>query len=143
MSHKTTIKTELKNSKFLKQALKNLGFTFTEAAEGQTLQTKGRYGVHENVDILIEGNGERNYNGAIGFSKKEDGTYTAIGDFYSLQTADGRSVSADMLKCEVTAHSKEAEANERLANLMFTLDPATRKENNQEISFTLQRWVDA
>lgn len=142
MSHKVEIKTELKNEKFLKQALKNLGFTFTEAMEGQKLYTKGNYGVHEEVDILIEGNGDRNYNKAIGFRKKADGTYTAVGDFYCLQTADGRSVSADMLKCEVTAHSKEAEANDRLANLMFTLDPATRKENNQSIEFTLQRWVD-
>jgi len=141
MSHKTTIQTELTNRKYLTDALKNLGFTFTEAKEGQTLSTKGGYGVHEKVDILIEGNGNQNYNSAVGFKKKEDGTYMAVGDFYGLRTQDGKSVSADMLKCEVTAHSKEAEANERLSALMFSLEEGSRKETNQAIEFTLQRWV--
>jgi hypothetical protein len=143
MSHKSEINcAELKNKKYLTQALQSLVFIFKEATEGQTLQTKGRYGVHENVDILIEGNGSANYNGAIGFRKKPDDTYTAVGDFYCLQTKDGRSVSAEMLKCEVTSHAKEAEVNERLANLMFTLDPVTRKETNQTLEYTLQKWVD-
>lgn len=110
--------------------------------EGQELTTKGKYGVHEKVDILVEGNGVQNYNGAIGFRQQEDGTYTAIGDFFSLRTGDGRNVTKEMLKCEVTSHAKEAECNERLANLMFSLDPATRKENDKSIEFTLQRWVD-
>ena len=142
MSHKTEIKTELKNRKHLCQALKDLGFTYTEAAEGQTLTTEGRYGVHEKVDILVESNGNQNYNKSIGFKKTADGTYTAVGDFYGLRTADGRSVSTDMLKCEVTAHAKECEVNERLGALMFTMDASTRKENNQEITFELKRWVD-
>ena len=142
MSHKMEIKTELKNKKYLLKALDDLGFTYTEVTEGQTLTTKGRYGVHEKVDILIEGNGNYNYDKSIGFRKTEDGTYTAVGDFYNLRTADGRSVSTDMLKCEVTAHAKECEVNDRLGNLMFTMDASTRKETNSEITFELKRWVD-
>jgi hypothetical protein len=142
MSHKTEIKTELKSKKYLTQALTDLGFTFTEAEEGKQLVTKGRFSVHEKVDILIEGNGAKNYDGAIGFKQNADGTYTAVGDFWNLSTADGRSVSADMLKCEVTAHAKECEVNERLGALMFTMQEGSRKEDNSEISFKLQRWVD-
>ena len=139
---KTEIKTELKSKKHLTQALTSLGFTFTEAKEGQKLVTKGRYSVHEEVDIIVNGNGNQNFDAAVGFRKNADGTYTAVGDFYGLRTADGRSVSADMLKCEVTSHAKEIEVNERLSALMFQMEDGTRKENNQEISFTLQRWVD-
>jgi hypothetical protein len=142
MSHKTEIKTELKHKKYLTQALTDLGFQFTEAKEGQTLTTVGRYGVHEKVDILIEGNGNNNYNKSIGFKKEADGTYSAVGDFYSLRTADGRQVTESMLKCEVTAHAKECEVNERLSALMFSMDKSTRKETNSEISFELRRWVD-
>lgn len=142
MSHKTEIKTELRNKKYLLKALDQLGFTYTEAAEGQKLTTRGHYRVHEEVDILINGNGKVNYDGAVGFKKQADGTYTAVGDFYGLRTADGKGVSADMLKCEVTAHSKEQELNERLGHLMFNMEAGSRKENSNEISFTLQRWVD-
>lgn len=138
MSHKTEIKTELNNGHYLKDALKKLGFTFTEAKEGQKLHTKGHYGVHEEVDIRIEGNGTKNFDGAVGFKRKEDGTYTAVGDFYGLRTQNEECVSADMLKCEVTAHSKESEINDRLMQLGFVSDPATRKEtkNYIEISFS-------
>jgi hypothetical protein len=142
MSHKTEIKTELKNKRFLTKALESLGFTYTEAAEGQKLTTRGRYGVHEEVDILVNGNGNQNFDAAVGFKKNADGTYTAVGDFYGLRTASGKSVSADMLKCEVTSHAKEIEVNERLSALMFQMEEGTRKENDKEISFTLQRWVD-
>lgn len=136
MSHKTEIKTQLNNGHYLKQALTKLGFTFKE---GQNLTTRGSYGVHEKVDILVESNGAQNYNGAIGFKKQADGTYTAVGDFYGLRTQDGRNVSANMLKCEVTAHSKEAELNERLQSLGFVNDPANRKENNDYIEITFSR----
>ena len=142
MSHKTEIKTELRNKKYLTQALTDLGFTFTEAEEGKKLVTKGRYSVHEEVDIVVNGNGNHNYQAAVGFKKNADGTYTAVGDFYGLQTADGRGVSAEMLKCEVTSHAKEFEVNERLAAFMFQMEEGSRKEDNKEISFTLQRWVD-
>jgi hypothetical protein len=139
---KTEIKTELKSKKHLTKALTSLGFTYTEAAEGQKLVTKGRYSVHEDVDIVVNGNGKVNYDAAVGFRKQADGTYMAVGDFYGLRTADGKSVSAEMLKCEVTSHAKEIEVNERLSALMFQMEDGTRKETNQEISFTLQRWVN-
>lgn len=141
MSHKTEIKTTLNSKKHLIKALEQLGFEI-EVAEGNTLTTRGNYGVHEKVEILVKGNGTNSFNSAVGFKRNEDGTYTATGDFFGLRTADGHSVSAEYLKCEVGSHAKEAEVNERLANLMFQLDPSTRKETKEEISFTLQRWVD-
>lgn len=139
MSHKTEIKTELNNGHYLKEALQKLGFTFTEAKEGQKLYTKGHYGVHEEVDLRIEGNGVKNFDGAVGFKKQNDGTYTAVGDFYGLRTQDGQNVSAQSLKCEVTAHSKEAEINDRLMQLGFTSDPVARKENKDYIEISFSR----
>lgn len=91
------------------------------------------------MDIRIDGNGSQNYDGAVGFKKQEDGTYTAVGDFYGLRTQDGRSVSTEMLKCEVTAHSKEAEINDRLMQLGFISDPAARKENKDYIEISFSR----
>jgi len=139
MSHKTEVKTELNNGHYLKQALTKLGFTFTEAEKNQKLHTKGHYGVHEEVDIRVDGNGTQNYDGAIGFKKQADGNYTAVGDFYGLRTQDNRSVTASMLKCEATAHSKEAEINDRLMQLGFVSDPNQRKENKDVIEISFSR----
>lgn len=140
MSHKSQIATTLNNKKFLLKALDDLGFKYQVAEEGKKLKTKGNYNQVTDVDILITSNGTNNYNNAIGFNRESDGTYTATGDFYGLRTADGRSVTQEMLKCEVTAHSKEAEICERLSASQFHIDPTSRKEDNSSIKFELHRW---
>jgi hypothetical protein len=139
---KTELKTKLTKKKFLTKALTELGFQFTEAKEDQTLTTVGNYSVHEKVDILIESNGNQNYNKSIGFRKEADGTYTAVGDFFNLKTADGKRVSENMLKCEVTGRALESEVNERLGALSFMMDKSTRVENDEKLSFELRRWVE-
>jgi len=129
----------LNNGHYLKQALTKLGFTFTEAKDNEKLYTHGRFNVHEEVDIRIDGNGSQNFDGAVGFKKQADGTYTAVGDFYGLRTQDGQSVSSQFLKCEVTAHSKEAEINDRLMQLGFTTDASNRRETKDYIEVSFSR----
>jgi len=134
MSHKTELATKLNNGHYLKQALTKLGFKFKEAAPGTKLHTKGHYGVHEDVDILVN-----ECNEAVGFRKQADGTYTAIGDFYGMQTGDGRHVDARTLTGELTAHSKEAELNERLSAMGFVGDNSGRKETKDYIEVVFTR----
>jgi hypothetical protein len=133
MSHKTELATKLNNGHYLKKALDKLGLKYKEAKPGTKLRTNGHYGVHEEVDILVE-----NQNDAIGFKKAADGTYTAVGDFFGLKLPDGRSADARTLTGELTAHSKEAELNDRLQNMGFISDNSQRKENREfiEVVFT-------
>lgn len=140
MSHKTSIKLELNNKKYLLKALDNLNIKYTEA-KGEELKTQGRYGVHEEVDIRIESQGNNSFNGAIGFKKTNDGKYTAVGDFYGLKDSNNRMLTEERLKSEVTSHSKEAEVVDRLSNMTFEIDPSSRTETEEEISFTMERWV--
>lgn len=123
----------------MKKALDKLGFKYTEVKPGQELETKGNYGIHEKVDIRIEGNGNQNYSGAIGFKKNTDGTYTAVGDFYGLRTQDGQNVSDVFLKNEVTASAKQSEISERLLAMGFAQE--TCKEDSKSIEMTMTRWV--
>lgn len=134
MSHKTELATKLNNGHYLKQALSKLGFKYKEAKPGTKLRTKGHYGVHEDVDILVE-----NQNEAVGFRKNKDGNYTAVGDFYGLRTSDGRHVDARTLTGELTAHSKEAELNDRLQNMGFICDSSQRKETKDYIEVIFSR----
>lgn len=133
MSHKTEIATKLNNGHYLKQALSKLGFKYKEAKPGTKLQTKGHYGVNEEVDILVENNNE-----SIGFRKNKDGNYTAVGDFFGMRMADGSHVDARTLTGELTAHSKEAELNDRLQNMGYVCDASQRKETKEyiEVIFT-------
>ena len=138
MSHKTTIKTQLTNKGYLVEALQKMGLQCQIAATENGLETKGRYNVKEKVDILITGNGTDKFD-AIGFQMQADGTYTAIGDFYGLRDANGKSLSMEFLKEECTALAKETEIIDHLAQLDFT--QADRIDNGKEITLTLSRWV--
>ena len=133
MSHKTQIKTKLDNLSFLTKGLEELNIKFRVAQNGEQLTTRGRYGVHEKVDVLITEINGRNINEAIGFQKQEDGTYTAIGDFY------GTGMSEQKLRNIATSAAKKVEANERLTQLGFSLDKT--EENDQEITLEFTRWV--
>lgn len=139
MSHKTEIKTELTDLEYMKRALDKLGFTYKEAEEGKTLTTTGQFGVKEEVELIITGNGKTNYNDAIGFQKAKDGTYTATGDFWGLRNEEGKALTKESLAREVTASSKEAELIDRLNALGF--DVANQKENGECIELTLERWT--
>jgi hypothetical protein len=133
------MKTSLNNRHYLKQALEKLGFQYKEAKEGEAkLVTKGSYGVHESVDIVIQGNGKSNFNDSVGFRQNADGTFTAVGDFYNVTTQSGQHLSAQDFGCEVTAHSKEAELAERLMNLGFGTQDG-RKETKDYIEVCFER----
>lgn len=136
MSHKSEIKTTLNNKSYLKKALEKLGFKYQEAKEKNGLKTKGHYSVHEEVDILLENNSQ-----SVGFRLNEDGTYTAVGDFYSLKDEKGNYLDAKTLGCEVTAKSKQEEISDRLMDLGFTIDQSSTVENKDKIIMKLERWV--
>lgn len=141
MSHKTEIKTELNNKEYLKKALDKLGFKYTESKNGEVVQTQGRYGVHEEVDIRIDGTQSKNLSGAVGFKENTDGTYTAVGDFYGLTNDQGERLTEQKLKGVVTGYSKDAEINESMMNLGFTLEDDDWKVEDGKIKVNYKRYV--
>ena len=141
ISHKTTIKTELTNKSYLKQALTKLGFTYTEAPIGQTIKTTGSYhaGIAD-VDIRLESHNGKNLKGSIGFKEEKDGTFSTTGDFYGMSFSEGDSITMEKLKNKVTARSKEAEINDHLLQLGFQMsDEENTAKGVQELTF--ERWT--
>ena len=132
MSHKTEVKTKLNNLTYLTKGLDKMGIKYTVNENGE-LRTRGSYGVHEKVDVLIHEVNGRNTNDAIGFAKQDDGTYAATGDFW------GTGVSAESLKCDATTSAKKEEVNDRLMQLGFSLNES--EDNKQEVELTFSRWV--
>jgi len=132
VSHKTELKTALNNREYLLKALDKLKVKYS-VGEGNTLTTKGNYGVHEKVEILIhEVNGHRTTD-AIGFQLTEDGNYKITGDFYSTGT------SASELTADATLEAKSLESNDRLMQMGFNLDHTS--ENSKEVELVFTRWV--
>lgn len=136
MSHKSEIKTELTNRTYLKKALEKLGFKYQEAKPGEKLRTQGRYGVHEQVDILVENNDK-----SVGFKQNKDGTFTAVGDFYGMTDTNGKHISMQDFKGVVTGYSKDAEINDQLSNMGFSLNPEDHKVEGGKIKVQYRRWV--
>ena len=133
MSHRTQVTTKLEKKNYILRALDEMGFKYKVADEENGLVTKGRYSVHEKVDILITEANDRSTTDAIGFQKQKDGTYTAIGDFYGLR------VSETSLRNLTTTNALKIETNDELMKLGFTMDNV--KENNEEVELTFTRWV--
>ena len=141
MSHLTKVKTTLNNKEHLIKALRKMGFNVEVAENGKKLKTKGNYKQVTDVDILIKGHGSKDYNNAIGFAKEEDGTFTAVGDFYQLKKDNGKTVSMDSIKGEATAFSKISEMEERLNNLNFVEEAGSFSEDSEYVEVSYERWA--
>lgn len=141
MSHKSSIATKISNREFLKRALSKIGFNFTEAKAGEKIKTQGHYGVNEDVDIRIEGIGNKNYDGAIGFVENKDGTFTATGDFYDLRDENNNALNMSSLAGIVTGYSNEAQIGDYLSNIGFTIAPEDVKKEDNTLKLQYRRWV--
>jgi hypothetical protein len=132
VSHKTELKTTLNNKEYLLKALDKLKVKYS-VAEGNQLTTKGHYGIHEKVEVLIhEVNGHKTSD-AIGFQLTEDGNYKVTGDFYSTGT------SAQSLTSDITVEAKSLESNDRLMQMGFNLESVN--DNSKEVELVFTRWV--
>jgi hypothetical protein len=135
MSHKTQIKTKLSNLSYITKGLDEINIKYKVAKEGETLTTRGRYSVHEKVDLIVTEINGRSTNDAFGFQKQSDGTYQVIGDFY------GSGTSSTQLRNIATTAAKKCEANDRLMQLGYNLE-SVNNDSSQELELKFTRWVD-
>ena len=102
MSHKTTMKVEIKNLSTLKKCLTDLGYTFEESVDGKnSLRTKSGYsGANDDVCLRLTGYTNKKTDAnitSIGFRKEKDGTIKTTGDFWRVKDSNGTTVSANSL----------------------------------------------
>lgn len=85
MSHFSQLKTSLKNERFLKEALKTLGYQIEEAPQGQQVEVRGFFGESTKADFKILTSSHYD----IGFVKTEDGSFEVVGDWELLPKVSG------------------------------------------------------
>lgn len=137
MSHKSTVSTKINNIDSLKKALDRLNIKYTEGSA----KTKGNYGVHEDVDLIINQYGSNSVNDAVGFKKQKDGTYQATGDFYGMRDDKGRSIDPNTFKNRVENAYNFEEINNRYGQVGFNCVNQDIDFSNREVSYVLQRMV--
>lgn len=137
MSHKTSINTKISNKESLKNALNKLNINFVEG----DLKTKGNYGVHEDVDILLKDYNGTNLNDAVGFKKQKDGNYQFTGDFYGLYDNKGKTLNEKNFTDRVTNAYNFEELNSKLGSMGFISDSTNLDFTQNQINFVMQRTV--
>ena len=85
MSHFTSVKTKIKDMVCLVRALKDLGYNFTQAEEGQTVRVLGYQG--ETTDAKLTIHASKTYD--IGVQITADGTYEFVADWWGVETTKG------------------------------------------------------
>ncbi len=84
MSHFTTVETKIKNLQLLKRVLKELGYTYTEAEAGQTVQVRGYQGQKTEAELVIHAS--KTYD--IGVKVTEKGV-VFVSDWWGVETTRG------------------------------------------------------
>ncbi len=85
MSHFTSVKTKMKNLSLLKRVLKELGYEYTEAEEGQKVQVRGYQGQKTDAEIVIHAS--KTYD--IGVKVDQDGSVSFVSDWWGVETTRG------------------------------------------------------
>lgn len=84
MSHFTAVKTKLKNMLYLRRALKDLGFVFDEAKEGQKLMVRGYQGQTMKAQLVIKASKTYDIGVVV-----EDDNVQFVADWWGVETTRG------------------------------------------------------
>jgi hypothetical protein len=85
VSHFTSVKTKIKDMVCLVRALKDLGYNFTQAEEGQSVRVRGYQG--ETTDAKLTIHASKTYD--VGVQITADGTYEFVADWWGVETTKG------------------------------------------------------
>ncbi len=114
MSHFTTVQTKIHDVVMLRQILKDLGYAFTEAKEGEKLRVRGYQKQTAEADLVIHAS--RTYD--IGVRVTPKGV-TFIADWWGVETTRG--VDEQQFVRLVTQRYAQAKVKKELQKRGYTL----------------------
>lgn len=86
MSHFTTVETKIKDLVILRQVLKDLGYTFTEAQSHVKVQVRGYANQKAEADLVIHAS--KTYD--VGVKVGADGSCSFLADWWGVETTRGK-----------------------------------------------------
>lgn len=133
MSHFTQVKTKIKDLLCLTRALKDLGYTFTQAEEHQLVHVKGYQG--QTTDAVLSIHASKTYD--IGVKLTADGTYAFVADWWGVETTRG--VEEEEFLKKVTQRYSYHKVMQEIKKRGFTLESEEVNEEDQ-IHIRVRSW---
>ena len=133
MSHFTTVQTKIKDLVLLKRVLKELGFVFEEAKEGQLLTVKGYQGRKTKAEMVIHVSQQYD----IGVKVTAKGIQF-VADWWGVETTAG--ITEKEFVQKVTQRYSYYKVLEELRKKGYTLEEEETKED-QTIHIKLRKWA--
>ncbi len=133
MSHFSSVKTKIKNVICLQRALKDLGYEFQFAEEGQVVQVRGYQGQKMGAVGCIRAS--KTYD--IGIKLTADGTYEFVADWWGVETTRGVA-EEDFLK-QLTRRYSYHVIKQEIEKKGYTLETEETNENN-ELRIHVRTW---
>lgn len=130
MSHFTTVETKIKDLVCLKQALKDLGYEFTEAEQG--VEVKGYLGQKEKADISIHAS--KTYD--VGVKQTANG-YEFVADWWGVETTRG--VTQEEFVKTVTQRYAYHKVLSEVARQGYTIE-TDEVAADKSIAITVRKW---
>lgn len=130
MSHFTTVETKIKDLVHLKAALKDLGYTFSEAEQG--VEVKGYLGQKDRAELSIHAS--KTYD--VGVRKTASG-YEFVADWWGVETTRG--VTQEQFVKAVTQRYAYHKVLSEVAKQGYTIETDEVKKD-QTISITVRKW---
>ncbi len=130
MSHFTTVQTKIKDLVALKAALKDLGYSFTEAEQG--VEVRGYLGQKELAEMSIHAS--KTYD--VGVKKTVDG-YELVADWWGVETTRG--VTQEAFVKAVTQRYAYHKVLSEVARRGYTIE-TDEVSTDQTISITVRKW---
>ncbi len=133
MSHFTTVETKINDLQCLTRALKDLGYVYTEAQQGQELFVKGYQGQKTGAQIAIHAS--KTYD--IGVKIDAKGNAVFVADWWGVETTRGVE-ETDFVK-QVTRRYSYHKVMKEVEKKGFKLETEEVKED-QTIQIRVRTW---
>jgi hypothetical protein len=131
MSHFTTVETKIKDVVCLKAALKDLGYAFSEGAQG--VEVKGYLGEKDIAELSIHAS--KTYD--VGVKATETG-YQFVADWWGVETTRG--VTQEEFVKKVTQRYAYHKVLSEVAKQGYTIE-TNEVTSDQTISLTVRKWT--
>lgn len=133
MSHFTKCALKMTNLAAIKKALADLGHTFTEAQQGQTVSVRGYQGDTLQAAISI---GMGRYD--IGVIDNQDGTYDLTADWWGVETTKG--ISEEEFKHQLSQRYQYHNVKQACEDKGYSVEEEVNEEDGS-IRLVVRKWV--
>jgi len=136
MSHFTTVQTKINNLNRLELVLKELGFKYTRAEQGQTVKVKGYLGQTTEAQLVIHCS--KTYEIGVNVDV-ETGNVSFVGDWEFVEMTAG--YNQDEFTRKVVQRYAYHTVKEEVTKRGYTLEEETTDDKNQ-IHIKVSSWGD-